>query len=266
MSSSSDSKRQAVFQENVNKKALIDWVRITGLPNLRKRNLDRLLDDFARDILKYPSEHATPFSWPTGAGFYGNHLAIRARMSYHFWKYFMQEGRKHLYEYNKQNGVDIKINREKTLSLQDQDRLGLYVRKTIRNAYTQIKQPGVEVTLKKGFLKIGEHPPMRPALAAYLLGLDMSAWNGLPLESMLTEADKSSISRGEIKQGSLTLPNINLSIGNDQNENLNENTGQNLSVPPNGDESSSGSSVCVKKRLLVDTSVVNEGPASKRGC
>ncbi|KAL6739002.1 hypothetical protein Aduo_012495 [Ancylostoma duodenale] len=215
MSSSSDSKRQTVFQENVNKKALIDWVRITGLPNLRKRNLDRLLDDFARDILKYPSEHATPFSWPTGAGFYGNHLAIRA---------------------------------QKTLSLQDQDRLGLYVRKTIRNAYTQIKQPGVEVTLKKGFLKIGEHPH----------GMDC-LWN------MLTEADKSSISRGEIKQGSLTLPNINLSIGNDQNENLNENTGQNLSVPPNGDESSSGSSVCVK-RLLVDTSVVNEGPASKRGC
>lgn len=45
-------KRMNAFQENVNKKTLIDWIRITGLVNPGKRKIGRLLDDFARDILE----------------------------------------------------------------------------------------------------------------------------------------------------------------------------------------------------------------------
>ncbi|CAJ0591205.1 unnamed protein product [Cylicocyclus nassatus] len=117
------------YQENVNKKVLIDWVRLTGLPNPRRRKLDVLLNDFAQDIVKYPSSRGTAFTWPSPAGFYGNHMAIRARMSYDFWKHFLSEGRKALYEYNKFHGTEIKLSREKTLPITEQERLGLFIRK-----------------------------------------------------------------------------------------------------------------------------------------
>ncbi|KAL6723329.1 hypothetical protein Aduo_018346 [Ancylostoma duodenale] len=142
-------KRMETFQENVNKKTLINWIRITGLVNPGKRKLDKLLEDFARDILRYPTEFPHPFSWPTTAGFAGNCTAIKTRMSYNFWKFFMSEGRKTLYEYNRKNGTDIKINREKTVSLQDQDRLGLYIRKYIRSEYSRLNKKPVEVTMRK---------------------------------------------------------------------------------------------------------------------
>ncbi|RCN40930.1 hypothetical protein ANCCAN_13127 [Ancylostoma caninum] len=170
-------KRINAFQENVNKKTLIDWVRITGLVNPGKRKLDRLLDDFARDILKYPREHPTPFSWPTTAGYYGNCMAIRTRMTYHFWRFFMQEGRKTLYEYNRRNGAEIKINREKTITLQDQDRMGLFIRKYIRAEYNKVNKKGVDVTMRKGLLKIGEHPPMKPSVIAVLLDINLKGRN-----------------------------------------------------------------------------------------
>ncbi|CAJ0591083.1 unnamed protein product [Cylicocyclus nassatus] len=140
-------KKLAQFQENVNKKALIDWVRITGLPNPRRRKLDRLLEDFTSDILKYT--HGSPFSWPVPAGNQGGLLAIRARITYDFWKFFMQDGRKNLYEYNNTNGTDIKISREKTITLEDQERLGLYIRKRIKDEYRRINKKCIEVTLKK---------------------------------------------------------------------------------------------------------------------
>ncbi|KAL6739131.1 hypothetical protein Aduo_012617 [Ancylostoma duodenale] len=66
-------KRVETFQENVNKKTSIDWMRISGSTSPRKRKLNRLLQDFARDILRLST--------------------IRARTSYHFWRFFMTEGR-----------------------------------------------------------------------------------------------------------------------------------------------------------------------------
>ncbi|CAJ0589689.1 unnamed protein product [Cylicocyclus nassatus] len=202
-------KRIAQFQENVNKKALIDWVRVTGLPNPRKRKIDRLLEDFATDILKYNKPQ--PFSWPVPAGTHGGLLAIRARITYEFWKFFMSEGRKTLYEYNSTNGTDIKISREKTITLEDQDRLGLYIRKIIKDEYKRINKKGVEVTLKKSLLKIGDYQPVKPAIAAIMLDIDIEAWSGLPLEQLLTEKEKESLEKGEIKRGSMQLPDITLS-------------------------------------------------------
>ncbi|VDP62575.1 unnamed protein product [Heligmosomoides polygyrus] len=116
--------RQKVFQEHINRKVLIDWIRILGLPNPHRKKFDVLLEEFAKEILGYPRDQPSPFSWPTNAGTYANHTAIRVRITYEFWKFFMKDGRKRLYEHNRTNGSRIIIAREKTMSVQEQDRLG----------------------------------------------------------------------------------------------------------------------------------------------
>lgn len=39
------------FQENINRKVLLDWVRVLGLPIPRKE-YDQILEELGRDILK----------------------------------------------------------------------------------------------------------------------------------------------------------------------------------------------------------------------
>ncbi|CAJ0591370.1 unnamed protein product [Cylicocyclus nassatus] len=195
-------KKLAQFQENVNKKALIDWVRITTQPTQEETR------QTIRGLYKYT--HGSPFSWPVPAGNQGGLLAIRARITYDFWKFFMQDGRKNLYEYNNTNGTDIKISREKTITLEDQERLGLYIRKMIKDEYRRNNKKCVEVTLKKSLLKIGDNQPVKPAIAAILLDIDIDPWSGLPLDQLLSEKEKESLQKGEIKRGSLVLPDIQL--------------------------------------------------------
>ncbi|EYC19394.1 hypothetical protein Y032_0024g1061 [Ancylostoma ceylanicum] len=74
--------RKLLYQDSVNKKVLLEWIRITGLENPRKKNYDKLLKDFVYEILRYPSDRAAPLSWPTGAGTFGNIQAIRVRSTY----------------------------------------------------------------------------------------------------------------------------------------------------------------------------------------
>ncbi|VDO47257.1 unnamed protein product [Heligmosomoides polygyrus] len=102
----------------------------------------------------------------------------------------MKEGRKRLYEYNGTNGTRIIITREKTMSVQEQDRLGLYIRKMIRLACEHNKTKIPEVVMAKGQLRIGALMPMKPAIAAIKLNVNMNDWNGTPLESMLTDKEK----------------------------------------------------------------------------
>ncbi|VDO26485.1 unnamed protein product [Heligmosomoides polygyrus] len=200
--------RQKIFQENVNRRVLLDWVRVTGLPTNKKKSYDQLLSSLAYDILEYPREKPEPFSWATQAGFYGNHEAIRARLTYDFWKFFMREGRKNLYDYNLKNNTDIKISREKTLSLQEQDRL--YIRKLIKERYRQAGLRGKEIAMVKGKIRIGEEPLMKPAVAAVKLNVTMREWNGSKLDEMLTQDEKKSIEEGKLVYGSLQLEGIDV--------------------------------------------------------
>ncbi|VDM83845.1 unnamed protein product [Strongylus vulgaris] len=185
--------------------------------------MDKLLEDLATEIIKYPSSKGNPFTWPAPAGMQGDCMAFRARITYDFWRFFMQEGRKLLDEYNKQNGTEIKaritydfwkffmqeerklldeynkqngteikVNREKILTSKDQDRLGLYIRKMIKEEYKKNNMKGVDITLRKSLLKIGENEPMKPAVVAILLDMDLSNWNGLPLDQLLTDKEKDS--------------------------------------------------------------------------
>ena len=52
ISSSGPEERIQQYQESINRKVLLEWVRVTGLPNPRKRSFDRLLNELATEILK----------------------------------------------------------------------------------------------------------------------------------------------------------------------------------------------------------------------
>ncbi|VDP62758.1 unnamed protein product [Heligmosomoides polygyrus] len=148
--------RTIQFQENINRRVLLDWVRIVWLPNPRKKKYDSLLEELAHDILG-------------------------------------QDGRNTLAVYNRKNGFNINICREKTLSLQDMDRLGLYLRKRIHDEVRVKRLNGPKVTLVKGMLRVGDVVPMKPTIAAIKLNLDMSSWNGVPLLEMLTVKEKEAL-------------------------------------------------------------------------
>ncbi|WKY07654.1 hypothetical protein Q1695_007259 [Nippostrongylus brasiliensis] len=71
-------KYDAVSQEHINRKTLIDWVRISGLEIPKKKmNYDEILQSFATNVIQYPSERPSPFSWPTQAGRTRSGIALR---------------------------------------------------------------------------------------------------------------------------------------------------------------------------------------------
>ncbi|KAL6742019.1 hypothetical protein Aduo_015219 [Ancylostoma duodenale] len=131
----SSNERKKAFQDSINKKVLLEWVRVTGLPIPRKKSFDRILQEFALDILKYLRDKPLAFSWPTAAGMTGNILAMRAKVSYDFWRHFITEGRGLLAGCNKSNNLDIRINREQTVNVPDNECLGLYIRKFIKEVH-----------------------------------------------------------------------------------------------------------------------------------
>ncbi|WKX96000.1 hypothetical protein Q1695_012450 [Nippostrongylus brasiliensis] len=84
------------YQEQVNKRVLCQWVRILGLPTKRNPNYDQVLCDLAEKILEYPKEKGNPFSWPSAAGLTSTGPAIRCKMTYDFWNYFLRTGSRRL--------------------------------------------------------------------------------------------------------------------------------------------------------------------------
>ncbi|CAJ0594369.1 unnamed protein product [Cylicocyclus nassatus] len=223
--------------------------------------MDKLLEDLSTDIIRYPTSKGAAFSWPAPAGISGGILAIRARVTYDFWKFFMMEGRKNLYEYNSKNGTDIKISRERTLPLEDQDRLGLFIRRSIRDAYTRANKKCVEISLRKSMIKIGDNNPLKPAIAAIVLNLDLTAWSGLPIEELLTEKEKNSVKAGEIERGSMKLPEIDLPVSNQDEHlalDLNKENEEDTANSHNDEEAQS--STMLKKRSL---EMEDEPPAKK---
>ncbi|EYC11497.1 hypothetical protein Y032_0050g1943 [Ancylostoma ceylanicum] len=138
--------RLKAYQEHINKRVLVDWIRIVGLDNPKKWRPEKLLNAFARDVLKYPEEKHAPFSWPVPAGFQRGVQAYRARVDYTFWIYFLTKGRKLLIEHNKNEGKRIELNKELTLPMSDEQNLGLLIRKKLREKYSvkNLKPPPMQ--------------------------------------------------------------------------------------------------------------------------
>ncbi|KAL6742990.1 hypothetical protein Aduo_016077 [Ancylostoma duodenale] len=263
VASESQDNRKVLHQDSVNKKVLLEWKRITGSENPRKKNYDKLLKDFVYEMIRYPNDLPTPLSWPTGAGTSGNIQAIRCKMTYDFWRFFLAEGRKNLAEYNKDHWTEIRISREKSLPMSDMDRLGLYIRKKIKERYLMANKKPVDVTIRRGLLQIGDRQPMKPTTAAYKFGIGMSTWNGLPLRELLTAEEKKAVDSGELKFGSEKLA-VDLSdIQLVPNNNSTTNTEQHTNGPnnENGDASTSGTDVGQSNRKRMNPLDDKENPA-----
>ncbi|WKY07655.1 hypothetical protein Q1695_007259 [Nippostrongylus brasiliensis] len=142
-------KYDAVSQEHINRKTLIDWVRISGLEIPKKKmNYDEILQSFATNVIQYPSERPSPFSWPTQAGRTRSGIALRARVTYDFWR--------------------------------------LYVRQELREQYEKAGETTHVSIVKGGLIKIGNDEPIRAPIAALKLKVDMTKWNGSDVVELLT--------------------------------------------------------------------------------
>ncbi|KAK6028111.1 hypothetical protein OSTOST_05851 [Ostertagia ostertagi] len=202
----------------MHKRVLLEWVRIIGLENKKGWKYDTLLNYLATVIIEYKAEnHSLPFTWPTGAGKYKGIPAIRAKVGYEFWRYFIKEGRKKLSEYNKSNGTHIAILRELPSRTKDEDNLGLLLRKKIADVYKCAKKEVPAMCVKKGVLSIGQNIEMKSAVAAIKFGFDLPEWKGLTFVEMLTGDDRKDYFEGRLKRGSMILPgfengtNVNVS-------------------------------------------------------
>ncbi|CAJ0595381.1 unnamed protein product [Cylicocyclus nassatus] len=204
------SDRVEQFQESVNRKVLIEWVRVLGLRNPHKRTYDKVLADFSENILKYPKDRPLAFSWPTGAGVHKGIPAIRAKISYDCWRHFLSVGRNNLAEYNSTHNEDIRIVREQTVKVSDQERLGLYIRKFIKDVHVAARRKCPEIVFKKSMLHIGREYSMTPTMAAYRFNINFDQWSGLPLEALFSPSEKESIEKGEVEKGGLRLTGVNL--------------------------------------------------------
>ncbi|WKY02642.1 hypothetical protein Q1695_016144 [Nippostrongylus brasiliensis] len=205
----SHQEKQKNFQEQINRRVLVNWVRITGYQSKRK-GLDSILEELSNEVLGYPKDQGKAFSWPAPAGVSDGVPAYRAQVSYEFWKYFIRFGRRKLFEYNEKNSAMIRLTKEKTLTLQEQDRLGLFLRKKLKQAYLNAKIRAPEISLVKGLLKIGDEVPQRPAVLAVKLNVDLSEWNGSALEDLLTNSEKEAIKAGQLRYGSMQLQGISI--------------------------------------------------------
>ncbi|KAK6056962.1 hypothetical protein COOONC_05523 [Cooperia oncophora] len=135
-------KEKRKFPRYINKRVLIEWVRITGLDNKAKWKLDRLVAYLANIITGYSANTDNAFSWPTYAGVSGNIPAYRAKVSYKYWKYFMAEERRKPADYNKEHGTKIAIIKEEALWNQNSNNLGyLY-------ASNRLSPPAIDYRLR----------------------------------------------------------------------------------------------------------------------
>ncbi|WKY02643.1 hypothetical protein Q1695_016144 [Nippostrongylus brasiliensis] len=63
----SHQEKQKNFQEQINRRVLVNWVRITGYQSKRK-GLDSILEELSNEVLGYPKDQGKAFSWPAPAG------------------------------------------------------------------------------------------------------------------------------------------------------------------------------------------------------
>ncbi|KAL6728061.1 hypothetical protein Aduo_009871 [Ancylostoma duodenale] len=178
-------------QEHINRRVLNEYIRVVGIPNDNKKNPTELANFFLNEIVSYKNElDPYPLTWPTGTGSTGNSSSIRVKMSNAFWTYFTSTGRKRMYEFNRKNKVEVRVVRDKTLSLSDLDNLSLYLRKKIRDSITSNNLPHVDIGVKQGYITIANTKKFRATELAVRLGLNYSDWQGTPIQDLMSNTEK----------------------------------------------------------------------------
>ncbi|EYC19742.1 hypothetical protein Y032_0023g690 [Ancylostoma ceylanicum] len=181
-------------QEHINRRVLNEYIRIISLPNTDKKSPTELANFFINDVVLYKDEtDPHPLTWATGTGSNGSTSSIRVKMTNNFWTYFTKSGRERMYEFNRKNKCEIRVIRDKTISLSDVDNLSLYLRKKIRDYIATNGLPSTELVVKQGYITIGGTKKYRSTELAIRLGLDYSDWKGTAILELLTNTEKKSL-------------------------------------------------------------------------
>ncbi|WKY12086.1 hypothetical protein Q1695_003563 [Nippostrongylus brasiliensis] len=175
---------------------------------------------------------------PSSAGLTNGGHAIRAKMCYDFWNYFLKTGRRKLSNYNQKNNLEIRIIREKTRTVQEIERLRLFLRKTLRESFERHYVRGQYVNILKGKIKIGTLEPMSPPTAVVRLSMDLKGWNGSSLSDMLSNREKNDIRAGKLKFGSLKLNGVDVNPDLVKEVNLESSKSKRVGGPELEDENS----------------------------
>ncbi|KAL6723585.1 hypothetical protein Aduo_018572 [Ancylostoma duodenale] len=150
-----------------------------------------LANFFVDGVICYKNENDPyPLTWATGTGNSGATSAIRVKMSNAFCTYFTTSGREKMYGYNRRGKCDIRLMRDKTLSLSDLDNLSLYLRKKLRDYISGKGLSHVEISGKQGYVTIANHRKFSATELAVRLGLDYSDWQGAPIMELMSNSEK----------------------------------------------------------------------------
>ncbi|KAK6029662.1 hypothetical protein OSTOST_04224, partial [Ostertagia ostertagi] len=86
--------------------------------------IQKIVDFFLKEVVRYENEKdPNAISWCKAIGSMGETISFKGEMSSCFWQYFLESGRKKLFEYNKMNKTKIKVVRGHTIKAGDLENL-----------------------------------------------------------------------------------------------------------------------------------------------
>lgn len=208
MLSATDKKRKEAFDEAVQGRLLMEHAKIVNIPHGMKKDFQLLLEDILK-ILRYSNEKdMQPLSWPKPMGNGPEDFAIRVKMSYPFWDWFLKTGKRNLYEYNRANGTNIRFIQERNLRNTDRNRLCLYLRHQIKKRYEDAGKKAVQMKIVRDQLVISELGSYDPVVLAMRINADLSEWKGLSMEALMDDRMLKEKESGSLFIGPLSLPGL----------------------------------------------------------
>ncbi|VDL75693.1 unnamed protein product [Nippostrongylus brasiliensis] len=103
-------------------------------------------------------------------------------MSYKFWEFFKNEGKKNLAVYNGANGTSVRFLQEKGSKQKDRENFCLCIRNVIRSLYEEKGTPPISMQLRRDQLKLGDSEVYDPVVIVERLQMDLKDWKGLSME------------------------------------------------------------------------------------
>lgn len=102
-----------------------EYARIINIPIQLRKDFDEFIKEFLSWVKYEGAEENSEeiLTWPMPAGQNKKNFAIRVKMSYKFWNWFLEIGYRNLIQYNKQNGFDMRIIHEKGMRNKERQNL-----------------------------------------------------------------------------------------------------------------------------------------------
>ncbi|CAJ0606860.1 unnamed protein product [Cylicocyclus nassatus] len=198
------------FIEGVHKRVMNEYIRIVNIPISMRKELSLMLEDFVV-IVGYDKDRErdyNPLSWPRPAGIGASTMCLQAKVTYKFWRYFTSLGKTKLGEYNREHQTNIVVVQEKTLRMNDQNRLCLFLRNLIKEKYREKQKSPIDMKIKQWRIELVGVGVFDPVILARRLDFDYRNWNGLPFDEIIDYRIKKDSLGGKLPIGPLTLPGL----------------------------------------------------------